>query len=160
MKKKKRNIIIIISSVIIVCIILLIFYINILNGHSSFNLDNQNKYIVKTDSRYTTLQNDGGTHSDIYYEIDFDKKIVEKRADYYKGFEGNKYKRKLLNSKELSNEESRNLQNFLESILSDESLQRADEELSYNYYSILTLNKDEVKFYNKSLINQFIEIVE
>ena len=48
------------------------------------------------------MQNDGGSHTDIYYQIDFNKGTSVKCADIYAGLEGYVYTGKVLFSKKLN----------------------------------------------------------
>ena len=66
------------------------------------NIKEENKIILVTYDRFLTLQDDGGTHYDRRYEIDFSKKTVTKLEDYYKGFEGLQYQNKKLYQNELT----------------------------------------------------------
>lgn len=68
--------IIIVLGIIVLLIVILLLYQN--TRVHSFELDDEFKYVVQTDERWMTMQNDGGTHSNSYYEINLNKNTVEK----------------------------------------------------------------------------------
>ena len=47
-----------------------------------FHLDDVNKYLVRTDTRFYTMRDDGGSHDDIYYGIDIEKRNVTKYYEF------------------------------------------------------------------------------
>ena len=49
-----------------------------------FELDNENKYLIVTDFQCKTMMNDGGSHTNIYYNIDLENNIVQKVKETYK----------------------------------------------------------------------------
>lgn len=50
---------------------------------SNFKLDSDNKYIIHDDTSILSMENDGGSHTDVYYEIDLNKNNVSKISERY-----------------------------------------------------------------------------
>ena len=128
-----------------------------------FVLDTDNKYLFQTNEHFMTMQNDGGSHVDRYYQIDLDKRKVELLADKYKGFEGWEYQGRILYSKVLSSEETNNLKRVLNRMIENKDLINEDElELSerFNHYTLSTKQYKDIKVYDKELINEFLGILE
>ena len=48
-----------------------------------FVIDSEEKFVITTDSRYSTLQDDGGSYDNIYYNIDLTNKVVTKYLERY-----------------------------------------------------------------------------
>ena len=80
---------------------------------SDFVLDSNNKYIITTNMKWMTMQNDGGSNTNTYYQIDFNKNKIIKCVDKYVGFEGYEYKGKILYSKEISKKEKQDFEDIL-----------------------------------------------
>ena len=72
------------KKMIIAIIIIILIMIMVIVGYKiyeyciEFRLDNANKYLVTTDTRFSTMRNDGGSHENIYYGIDLEKGEVTK----------------------------------------------------------------------------------
>ena len=73
----KKNKIIILSICVVLLVVVLFLFIF---GKSKTD----NKYIIQTDMKWLTMHNDGGSHTNIYYEVDFNKNIVVKKEEVYK----------------------------------------------------------------------------
>lgn len=74
------------------------------------------EYVIVTDMKYLTMQNDGGSHTSIYYEINDD--TVIKLQDEYVGFVGYKYQRKVLYQIKTKEEVLANLKTLLDHMIS------------------------------------------
>ena len=84
LKKKKILFILMISIVIVIIASVVVI----------MKLDASSKYVITTDMKLLTMRDDGGTHYNIYYEIDLQKSTVKKCEDYYEGLDGYVYKGK------------------------------------------------------------------
>lgn len=120
---------------------------------------NKNKYIIKTDMKYRTMQNDGGSHTDVYYQIDFSKKVSIKLQSKYVGFEGYEYEAKNVNEKNLSDDEVNRLR-----LIIDEAWTKKDEKkdipLDNSYYTIVDENDISAIVLDKNVIDVINKIVE
>ena len=72
------------KKMIIAIIIIILIIIMVADGYKiyeyciEFRLDNANKYLVITNTRFATMRNDGGSHENIYYGVDLEKGEVTK----------------------------------------------------------------------------------
>ena len=48
-----------------------------------FNMNTSNKYIITTDMKWKTMQDDGGSYTSIYYQIDLDNKTILKYKEIH-----------------------------------------------------------------------------
>lgn len=155
----RKNILIIVLIILIIVVVLaLIFKPNVqsVTQAEEFNLDNEYKYIITTSASKFSMQNDGGSHTNIYYLVDLNINKVTKCEDKYIGFEGYEYKGKVLYSKELSETENQKLKLILDNI----DKENKKEEVIFDFYKISAYNKEDVTVYNKDIINQIKEILE
>lgn len=162
---KNKKIIGIIVLIILVLILGLIVWLKLVNkeGKEEFILDTDNKYLLRTSEHFTTMQNDGGSHIDRYYQIDLDKRKVELLEDNYKGFEGYKYQGRILYSKTVSSDEANSLKQILNKMIENKDLINEKElEFSerYDYFTLSTKQYKDIKVYDKQLINDFLGILE
>lgn len=159
MKKK------ILICVIVILLILVAIIIGMLKNkekdsytQSNFVLDNENKYVVTTNTKWISMQNDGGSHTNIYYEIDLNENTIVECADKYVGFKGYEYERKIVSTKKINDIEK----NELKSILNNAIKNGTDrvEEINFNFYVISSLGNEDIKIYDKDTINNIKVIVE
>ena len=125
---------------------------------SDFTLDNDNKYEIITSAKMMTMKNDGGSHTNIYYQIDFNENQVIKCVDQYIGHVGFECQGKVLYSKEISEKEKQELKAILENI-SDNS-EEEFEAMNFNYYILSSFNNDDIRIYDKDIINSLLELLE
>lgn len=116
-----------------------------------FTIDSVNKYIVTTNMRFLTMQNDGGSHSNLYYQIDLDENKVTKVIESYKAnlmgtpeFSKNEIYTKTINA-ELADE----IKNVLNDTLTKEDI---NEPVNYSFFTIEALNNEKY-IYNQETIN-------
>ena len=79
MKKSEKILLIILGILIVIC--LSVFFVFKVMNKNSAKYD----YVFVTDMAIKTMLNDGGTHTDIYYEVDLKNNSVVKKQDEYKG---------------------------------------------------------------------------
>ena len=175
------------KKMIIAIIIIILIMIMVIVGYKiyeyciEFRLDNANKYLVTTDTRFSTMRNDGGSHENIYYGIDLEKGEVTKyqqsvnvyldlgfttditKIVFHKNLEENDVKelRTLLNDiysetnhEEENIEEEDSLENVTEEITPKEFL------LAYHFYTVSNMSYGEIDVYNEEFIQDFLNIVE
>lgn len=150
---------------IVILLILVVIIIGMLKNktkdtytQSDFVLDNENKYIVTTNTKWISMQWDGGSHTNIYYEIDLNEKTIVEYADKYVGFKGYEYERKIVSTKKINDVQK----NELKSILNDAIKNGTDkvEEINFNFYVISSFGNEDIKIYDKDTINNIKAIVE
>ena len=76
--KNNKKILIIISILVIVAIIIALLIYNKKNEYSNFILDSDSKYILTTNTKILTMQDDGGSHMNNYYQIDMIFSVLTK----------------------------------------------------------------------------------
>lgn len=128
----------------------------------NFELDSNDKYRISTDSSMLTMQNDGGSNTNIYYAIDLKTKKLYQVEDVYVGFEGYKWQNKINYLKLLSDSDIKELKRIIEQMIKN-----PENTMPYNsileeglYYIVSTNKKDQIKVYNRGLIDEFNNIVK
>lgn len=149
MKKRK---VILVACIVVILIIGGCFLVNTLKQSSVNQNNNKVDYIIQTDAKFITLQNDGGTYYDQKYEISFSDKSVVKLEDHYIGFKGYEYQNKVLYEKNLSEEEVSNLKSLIKSIIDNKEKYDIDDENSDFYYVLKNNSDEEIKIYNRDVI--------
>lgn len=112
-------------------------------------------YKITTDSRYLTLQNDGGTNLNVYYQINLNENKISKYQDYYVGFKGYEYKDKLIYEKYIDNYTNNQLKFLLESLVTKEDI---NDKNNYSPY-VIEFNNEEKKIYNSESIKSLENIL-
>ena len=130
---------------------------NLVTKPYKFELDSENKYIVITDAKLKTLQNDGGSHVNIYYQIDLDNNLISKVQEIYKANLGGEpiVKIDIQYIKKIDSSTKEETKTLLEDILTKEII----EEVYTAYaYEIKTINNKKEIFDQKIIdtINDFI----
>jgi len=105
-------------------------------------------YTIITDSKYRTMQNDGGSNFNVYYEIDLNSNVVKKFEDHYIGFKGYEYKQKLIYKKNIDNDISSEMDTLLFSLLSNEDVNDTN---NYSPY-IIKFDSEDKSIYNENSI--------
>ena len=180
MKKLKKGVIIILSIIFIILIVFIGY--KIYEYCMEFHLDDVNKYLVRTDTRFYTMRDDGGSHDDIYYGIDIEKRNVTK---YYEFINRNLSSIFHINTRRI--EFSKNLTENdvieLKELLSNTSLETYNKEYkkekeeqsiersiekglnlkyisSSYYYTVENMSYGEIDVYGESFNEAFLDIVE
>lgn len=146
--------------ILIIVVVISVIFINMKasdNKSEESKIDNENEYIITTNMKWKTMQNDGGSHINIYYLIDFNESKVIKYEDKYIGFKGYEYEGKILYSKEMNELEKSELKSILENATNNEE---EEEKLNYDYYLISSRNDKTIKIYNYNVINRIEELLE
>ncbi len=112
------------------------------------------KYTFITDMADKTMRDDGGSHTDIYYEVNLRNNVVVKKQDEYKGFEV-KVSEKILRTYAINDYQKNKIKNIFDKIIEEK-----DKEIDYSKidrmpYTLKTSDGLNVKTYNDDLINQF-----
>ena len=127
---------------------------------SEGNQDLSSVYTVTTDTQFLTMQNDGGSHMNVYYQIDLQNNTVTKFEDKYVAFEGYEYQGKIIYSKNLSKDEAGNLLNILEEMISKKDTEIDLSSSDYKYYAISSKDYEEIAVNDYTLIKKFLDIVK
>lgn len=95
--EKKNNVLKIVLALLIIAVLVILFVLllpkdsqrpvqdNDANSSEDFvfEMSGENMYEVHTDTKWLTMQNDGGSHTDVYYCFDLDKRLVIKVSESY-----------------------------------------------------------------------------
>lgn len=109
------------------------------------------QYKVTTDSRWTTMENDGGSNTNVYYLINFTDRQIQKCEDKFFGpMHKYDYRDKIIYQKTLSDKIATKLQEVL-----DKAWKDGDKtEGTYDFYAIEHPNGESRYVYSKSQISQ------
>ena len=113
------------------------------------NVEISSAYTIITDMRWKTMQDDGGSNFNIYYEINLNNNIVKKYEDHYIGFKGYEYQKKLLYEKSIDNNINFEINNLLTDLLSKDDVNDTN---NYSPYTIKN-GSQEKDIYNEKSIN-------
>ena len=174
------------KKMIIAIIIIILIIIMVADGYKiyeyciEFRLDNANKYLVITNTRFATMRNDGGSHENIYYGIDLEKGEVTKyqqSVNVYLELDFTTDITKIVFHKSLEENDVEELRTLLNDIYSEtnhkeedteeETLKNATEEITpkeflpkYQFYTVSNMSYGEIDVYNEDFIQNFLNIVE
>ena len=174
------------KKMIIAIIIIILIIIMVIVGYKiyeyciEFRLDNPNKYLVITNTRFATMRNDGGSHENIYYGIDLEKGEVTKyqqSVNVYLELDFTTDITKIVFHKSLEENDVEELRTLLNDIYSEtnhkeedteeETLKNATEEITpkeflpkYQFYTVSNMSYGEIDVYNEEFIQNFLNIVE
>ena len=159
--KKNKRILIIISILIIIAIIIMLIIYNKKNSeeYSNFTLDSDSKYILTTNAKIFTMQDDGGSHINDYYQIDFDNNQVTKCEDKYVGFKGYKYKGKIIYTRNINEDERKELKFLIDEVITKKDDGQNTSTSNYNYYTLSTKDYEDISIYDETIINKFESIL-
>ena len=127
--------------------------------YSNFTLDSDSKYILTTNAKIFTMQDDGGSHINDYYQIDFDNNQVTKCEDKYVGFKGYKYKGKILYTRNLNEDEINELKFLIDEVITKKDDGQNTSTSNYNYYTLSTKDYEDISIYDETIINKFESIL-
>lgn len=122
-----------------------------------FELDSRKKYRVTTDSKMTTVMNDGGTYTNIYYQIDLENNIVQKIEEFHPSKLNKEQKeKKTKTTKKIDNTLSSEITKLFNEIVI-----RVDSksEGQYSYFVLESVNREK-RIYNKDSIASLRELLK
>ena len=109
------------------------------------------QYKVTTDSKWTTMENDGGSNLNVYYLINFADRQIQKCEDKYFGpMHKYDYQGKVIYQKDLDDKTAIKLQEILDAAWDS----GGDVEGTYDFYSIEKSDDDIRYIYSKSQKSQ------
>ena len=117
---------------------------------NKFEINSQNKFIITTDYRWTTMQNDGGSNTSIYYQIDLDNNTVSKvKESTSASLLGSSSKKKdTIYTKNLNTTMQQKTKNLLNNLI---ALEDKNENNNYNFFTVSGLNIEK-NIYNETTI--------
>ena len=173
------------KKMIIAIIIIILMMIMVIVGYKiyeyciEFRLDNPNKYLVITNTRFATMRNDGGSHENIYYGVDLEKGEVTKyqqSVNVYMELGFTTDITKIVFHKNLEENDVKELRTLLKDIYSETNhkedtekkiLKNVTEEITpkeflpkYQFYTVSNMSYGEIDVYNEDFIQNFLNIVE
>lgn len=173
------------KKMIIAIIIIILMMIMVIVGYKiyeyciEFRLDNPNKYLVITNTRFATMRNDGGSHENIYYGVDLEKGEVTKyqqSVNVYMELGFTTDITKIVFHKNLEENDVEELRTLLKDIYSETNhkedtekkiLKNVTEEITpkeflpkYQFYTVSNMSYGEIDVYNEDFIQNFLNIVE
>ncbi len=154
MKKYMCIILAIITIILAVCFII---YYKFFRTAKEFILDSEDKYIITTNHSTMTAMSDGGTHYDIRYNVDLGKRKVTIVQDYYKGFEGYKYKNRILFEKKLSAKEVEQIKELFNEIKENNS---GNNNGIFVGYKLEHINDEPIVISSREYIDRIEELLE
>ena len=119
-------------------------------------VNNKDVYKIITDTRFITLHNDGGSHVNVYYIVDFNNNMIAKYEDKYVGFEGYKYKDKLVSEKGIEETEATKFKKILEELIVKDDINNTN---NYNFYTIEN-GDDKNNIHNEESIELLKDIID
>lgn len=145
-----------IAFIVIILFLTFICYYKFFRTAKEFVLDSEDKYIVRTNDFIITAMSDGGTHYDVRYNVDLDNKKITKVQDYYKGFEGCKYKNRIIYERKLNDIEVDKIREIFEEIKENNYEKNEDKIGFIDYYEIYYIN-DEIREVYSNEIKKLME---
>ena len=132
---------------------------------SKSSFDNDYEYVVITDYRYATMMNDGGSYTDLYYEIDLEENTIEEKVDNYdkslskseQEREKNSTKGKLIEKIDLNQTYNDRLQKLFDSIL--KSTDTTEREKLDKFKSYYLLNNEKEIIMTEEEKDEFVDII-
>ena len=164
MSRKKKIIISIIASIAIL-VIGIIFIVhkemnteNTMIADFKFELDSDNKFEIVTDFRWMTMQNDGGSNTSIYYQIDLDNSIVKK---VQKGYKANlagipETSKNIIYTKIIDEDIHKEIKELLKVVMIKED---TNEDSNFKFFTISSLNYEK-NIYNTETIKSIKILLE
>ena len=124
----------------------------------NFQLDSDKKYEITTDEKYYTMQNDGGSHTNVYYQLDFEDAIVVKHEDTYHANLGGTETtdKKTIYTRFIPSTFAEELEKIIKEIITKEDI---NGEENYEPYVIKTENKEK-EIYNAETIDTLKELLD
>ena len=156
MDKKSKMVKLSIFSIILMIVISTVYFFN--KSDYSFELNSENKYKIETDMRWHTVRNDGGSHTNLYYTVDFDNNVISKIMEDYQANLAGKHKTTIneVYNKKLDFKLQKDLKSLLVEVMEKEDV---NENENYAPYIISTLNKEK-NIYNLNTIEKINNILE
>lgn len=128
---------------------------SIILNDETYIKNNYYNYKIITDSQYKTLQNDGGSNINVYYQINLEKNKIIKYEDKYVGFTGYEYKGKIIYEKNINNSMSLKIKTIIEDLITKNDI---NDKNNYTPY-VIEFDNNKKEIYNsesiKSLENIF-----
>ncbi len=127
----------------------------------NFELNSENKYTIITDMRWKTMQNDGGSYTSVYYQIDLDNNIISKIEENFEANLGGttNTKKSIIYTKNIESNIKEDIKLLLEEIITKQDI---NENNNYNFFTILNMNIEKEIFNTNSIekINNLLNRID
>lgn len=122
-----------------------------------FVVDNKSKFQIFTDYKWKTMMNDGGSHTDIYYNIDFDNNTITKvRKDYSANLGGkSSIDVEIVYTADLTYRYKNNLSN----LINETKYSNLIDNGNYSYYTLVGYDFT-YNIYNRNIIEKYRNLLE
>ena len=141
-------------AIIIPCVVLIFLSLVVVFLNNEVNDGFSNKVITfATNEKFFTMRNDGGTHYDTKYVIDFPNKKVTYYQSYYRGFQGWVYEDKVISTKMLTQDEIIEIVSVIKDIKENREEYGKDTNHTYMPYTLID-GDDEIILYNNYIISE------
>ncbi len=130
---------------------------NIALKEYEFNMDSDDKFVIITDTRFKTMRNDGGSHDNVYYQVDLANKVVTKFMESYNANLGSKATTTtvILYAKRIDAKLAKELKNTLISIANSNDSGKNE---NYSCYTLKTINFSK-DYYDQSNIDNILKVI-
>lgn len=124
----------------------------------TFELNDIDKFVVTTDMKWKTMQNDGGSNTNIFYQIDCKNYMVTKvKEDYHANlYSTPSTETEIMYDKSLNEKLNDEIKNLLNTIINEED---NNESKNYEPFTIETVNTSK-SIYNKETINTIKDMLK
>lgn len=127
----------------------------IFNTEKYMNINNY-KYVIITDSIYSTMQNDGGSYTNIYYEFDFSGNKVTKYEDKYVGMVGYDYKDKVIYEKNIDADMMKSIYYIVDNLFDKNDISGDND---YKYF-VIEYDSTKKEIYNEKSIESLKDVIK
>lgn len=154
----KKSKLFVVFGIIVIFVIGIVYVASFYSNTYTFKLNNENKYKIETAMKWKTMQNDGGSHTNIYYNVDFENNVISKIVEDYQANLGGKTKHEVseIYNKKLDFELQKDLKLLLVELMEKEDI---NENKNYNFVTIYNLNNEKI-IYNLNSIEKINEVLE
>ena len=131
-----------------------------IGGLALFSNYNSNKfawdYQVTTDDQWKTMENDGGSNINTYYQINFEDRQIQKCEDkYFAPMKRYEYQGKVIYQKELDEKTATKFKELLDKAWNSGEANEG----TYDYYAIEKLDGGTHYIYSKAIIAQLQQYI-
>lgn len=158
----KKTLLLSMTVLIIIAIIVVVFIVKKVNIENTkitdFELDNNNKYEIVTDHKWMTMQDDGGSHTSIYYQVDLANNKITKITKVYKANLGGtpETNQKIDYTKVIDIDITQQMKDLLNEVMSKED---TNETNNFKFFTISSFNYEKY-IYNIDTIKDIEMLLE
>lgn len=144
---------IIVLSIFFVCIVCIFLF----GVTEKTKKENEEMYTIITDMKWKTMQNDGGSHTSLYYEIDIKNKEVRRIMETYRANMGgqSEINKRIEYSKKIDDELIKETKDILDKYIKQDDNKP---EKSFDFY-VIKRNNEEKNIYNYETIDKLNALI-